>query len=327
MTIHELWHTSESKSEIKTIHVPEPMQEEIVIQSVYSLISTGTERMAACGKIPSEMHQIMRVPNMEGSFSLPIKYGYSLAGKVINGPLEIMNKTVHLMHPHQDFVKGKNLSISLVPEDIPLKISVLASNMETAINILWDSKITAGQRVLICGFGLIGALTSLLVSQIPAVKVIVHETNQARQKVATELGFQLFEPGDSNLAFFDVAINTTSNEDALQLCIDRTLPEATIVEASWYGNIKVNLNLGTWFHSGRKKIISSQVSEIPSHMKPAFTFERRKQVVFEILCNPVFQKLPISEIPFEESPKVFDRLRNGSYNDFCTIIKYSQTLA
>ena len=323
MTIRELWHTDQHHSEIRSKKINSTKREPIIIRSLYSLISTGTERIVCRGEVPLEMEKIMEVPGMEGSFRFPVKYGYSLAGIVEQGPTDISGKKVHLMYPHQDYVAGNITGLSIVPEKIPVQRAVLASNMETALTAVWDSGISAGDEVLVSGFGLIGALIAIILSRIPAVNVTISEPDTFRKNLAKSFGFPLFEENTLPGRGFDCAINAAPSEISLQQCIDVTVQGALIVDVSWHGTSAVRLNLGTSFHAGRKRLISSQVSSIPQPKADRFSFARRKKIAFKILEDEIFDRLPVGEVSFAHAPSVFDQLRNGTYDQFCTRINYT----
>lgn len=322
MTIRELWHLDATSTEIQKKNYPEINADMQVVQAMYSLVSTGTERKVAMGLVPESVTETMKVPFMEGSFKFPVKYGYSLVGRVIKGNKELVGKTVHLMHPHQDFLVVPSECLTIVPDNVSPRLAVLASNLETAVNAIWDSRISVGDKVLICGFGIIGALIAILARQIPASEVIVHETNPERGRLAQSMGFRLFQ-GTTNISGeFDLALNTAASEEALQMCIDVTLPKSKIIEVSWYGTDAVNIRLGEAFHLGQKQIISSQVSNIPEHKQSHYTYSRRKQVVMELLAKDMFTRFPFHEVEFGELPGIFDQLRNGTFNHLVTLVKY-----
>jgi len=320
MTIRELWHISPTESSIYEREYSITEKDKLLIRSHFSLISIGTEKLVSSGKTPLEMYTTMNVPYMNGSLGLPVKYGYSLVGEVIEGPVTFLGKMVHLMHPHQDFAIAEAKDVYIIPPEIPLSRATLASNMETAVNAIWESDISIGDSVLICGFGIIGALIAILARQIPGTDVYIHEISKERAKVSQSLNFNLFS--EASVQRFDVAINTSSSEEALQCCIDRTIQGGIITEMSWYGEQKVNLRLGNNFHIGQKRIISSQASHIPLNKLYKFDIQKRKQIVFSLLKNDIFDKLPFHMVSFDEMPDTFRQIRDHTYNHFCTIVKY-----
>jgi threonine dehydrogenase-like Zn-dependent dehydrogenase len=264
----------------------------------------------------------MAVPYMEGSFSLPCKYGYSLVGRVLKGADEYRGKTVHLMHPHQDKTWVNASSVFVIPAEIPAQRAVLASQVETAVNAVWDSRISLGDNVLVAGFGLVGAVIALLASHIPGVKVTILEKNEYRKEIAREMCFHVPDKMEDNDEVFDVAVHTTGDEKVLQFCIDHIGHESQVTEVSFYGKKTVTLMLGETFHSGRKRIVVSQVSQIPSQRISRWDSERRKKLVFDILKDKRFDLLVGNIIPFEHAPVLFNQIRYGLINDISVVFQY-----
>jgi threonine dehydrogenase-like Zn-dependent dehydrogenase len=322
MKANALWHTTAECSAILGEKLPDSIPQMLLIKSLYSLVSLGTERLVASALIPVSVWNRMAVPYMEGSFSLPCKYGYSLVGKVMKGPAKYKGKTVHLMHPHQDKCWAEPSSVYEVPPEIPARRAVLTSQVETAVNAIWDSRISLGDTILIAGFGLVGAIVALLASDIPGVKVSILEKNEYRKEMAREMGFQVMEkPEDSN-EVFDVAIHAAGDEKALQFCIDHIGYESQVTEISFYGKKSVSLSLGGTFHIDRKRIVVSQVSQIPTQRIARWDPERRKNLVFELLKDKRFDLLAGNIVPFEQASVMFNQIRHGVINDISLVFQY-----
>jgi threonine dehydrogenase-like Zn-dependent dehydrogenase len=317
-----LWHTSSEASAILEQELPERNNHMLLIESLYSLVSLGTERLVASALMPVAAWNHMAVPYMEGSFSLPCKYGYSLVGRVLKGADEYRGKTVHLMHPHQDKAWVNASSVFVVPSEIPAQRAALASQVETAVNAVWDSRISLGDTLLIAGFGLVGAIIALLASDIPGVKVFILEKNEYRKEVAREMCFHVLDKMDNNDEVFDVAIHTAGDEKVLQFCIDHIGHEGQVIEVSFYGKKTVTLMLGETFHTGRKRIVASQVSQIPSQRIIRWDLVRRKKLVFDILKDKRFDLLAGNIIPFDYAPVLFNQIRYGLINDISVVFQY-----
>ena len=311
MKVTALWHTNNKKSTLITEDFPKSTADNLVIKSLFSLVSTGTERLVATGQVPPTLHQSMQVPGMGGSFNFPIKYGYSLVGKVMSKG-ELHRKVVHLLYPHQNTLITDNQSITIIPEIIPPKRAALMSNLETAVNAIWDAKISIGDKVLICGFGVIGALVAAVLSMMPAVTISIIEKEGYRIRLAKQMGFQVnnFTRGTP-----DVSIHTSGTSDGLQTCIEAVGMQGKIIELSWYGTNSVTLYLGADFHYQRKQIISSQVAHIPFSKSARWGYQRRKATVLDLLKNPIFDTILTNEIPFEDTPAFFNALREGKINN------------
>ncbi len=310
-----LWHVSPRHSELRDVCHPENQSLQQV-HALFSMVSTGTERLVARGEVDAACDQSMSVPFMEGSFELPIKYGYSLVGSNEDGEI------LHCMHPHQSIVYVAEDNIFLAPEGVPARRMALLSNIETVITAIWDAAPDDFHNVAICGFGNIGSLLATTLRLTSGADPIVVEVDPWRRKHAADLGFQSCEPSDLRDEF-RVCFNTTSSETGLQWCIDHLGIEGTVVELSWYGKRSVSLALGRRFHRNRIRIVSSQVATIPAHMQEQVSVADRKRICVDLLTDNGFDELITNEIAFEESPQFFDLLRRGRQgNGVIWMIKY-----
>lgn len=304
-----LWHLSAQQSALRTAPLVPSNFSFLKIQSLYSMVSSGTERLVAKGLVPRALNESMQVPGQEGNFNFPIKYGYSLVGKVINDDHPLSGKNVHLLHPHQDFCYVDPSRVAVIPEGIPPLRATLASNLETAINAVWDGGATVGDKILIVGFGIIGALVAEVLRNLPGVEIWVLEKKTSRIKMAKNLGWNTLE--DTTVADFDLTFHTTGHQEGLQSCIDHLAFGGKVVELSWYGEKNIQLQLGGTFHSQRKQIISSQVGRLPLNKRDRWDFARRKALVFKLLQVTNYDRLITTLIPFADAPDFFNKLRDG----------------
>jgi len=257
------------------------------------------------GQVPAGLHGAMRVPYMEGDFSFPVKYGYSLVGRVVESDdADLTGRTVHLLHPHQDALVARNEDLFVVDASIPAARATLASNLETAVTAVWDSGVTLGQRCLVVGFGIIGSLVARLLSRLPGVKPVVVDSDASQRALAAELGFVAPPAGDVE-GEFDCAFHASGSGAGLQRCLDRVGFEGRVLELSWYGTRTVQLELGGSFHRDRKAVIASQVSTIPSHLRGRWTYRRRKELVFELLRDPAFDRHITETLAFTDLPNYY----------------------
>ncbi len=306
-----LWHIDSASSRLMTesqIHTQNK-----VFNSKFSMISTGTERLVASGLVDSTFQENMKVPYQAGSFELPIKYGYSLIVEGDNGKLG------HIMHPHQNQINVDENNIFWINNTIPASRFALISNIETVLNAIWDAEPTQKDKIAICGFGNIGSLLANTLRSHYAIEVNIIENDPWRKSKAKELGWNIHEEDNK----YDVIYHTTASEKGLQFCLDHLEFEGKLIELSWYGNKNVSLKLGKNFHYNRLKIISSQVSQIPTHMRSIYDYTSRKALALEILQDDSFDKLITNYIPFENTPSFFEDLRNGNVeNGLIYIIEY-----
>lgn len=315
-TATSLWFEEQNKASLRETPVENLSANFCRVKTICSSISTGTERLVFCGKIPPSLHEKMRCPYMEGSFNFPIKYGYSIVGRVLEGSKELLGTTVHALHPHQDLCDIAVEDLYAIPPQISEERATLASNMETAVTAIWDGNVQIGDRVLVVGFGIIGSLVARIASLIPGVRVEVYDICAQKQTLAQNMGFSLANIREK----YDIAFHCSASASGLQVAIDCVDYESTVIELSWYGTREVSINLGSSFHAMRKKIICSQVSHIPGNKQNRWDYKRRKDLVFSLLQNPIFDSHITMRIPFRELAKKFSMLEN--YNGLACLVDY-----
>jgi threonine dehydrogenase-like Zn-dependent dehydrogenase len=313
MTARALWFESAGRAHIRTEALPDPPDGWRHITTAASAVSPGTERLVATGRVPAPVYDAMRCLYMEGSFAFPLKYGYSLVGRLDDGRL------AHVMHPHQTECNVRMADVRLVPDGIPPERATLAPNLETAVNALWDAELSLGERILVIGFGAVGSLMARLLSITNASFDIV-DTDPAKRELARSMGFNaVAETGGE----YDVAIGASGNPAEVQLAIDAVGIEGRIVEVSWLGSQEARVDLGGSFHSGRKRIIGSQVSRIPPRLRGRWNHARRMELVFALLRDPAFDAHLTSSISFDELPRFYDDLCAGRVGGLSVVVRYA----
>jgi hypothetical protein len=276
------------------------------IRAAFSAVSPGTERLVFAGDVPEGVRGEMRVPYMGGDFGFPLKYGYSLVGRVESSEdPALVGRLVHVMHPHQERILARDADLFVVPDDVPAARATLAANLETALNAVWDSGAAPGMSCLVVGFGTVGSLIARVLAATPGVSVTACDRDPAKVALARELGFDAC-PAEGMPGGFDVAFHASASGEGLQLAIDATGFEATIVEVSWYGTREVRLRLGGSFHHQRKRIVSSQVSAVAAPMRARFSPARRKALVFELLRDAAFDRHVTETVAFADLPSWFN---------------------
>jgi len=260
----------------------------------------------------------MKAPFQEGSFNLPIKYGYINVGNIIDGPNKYINKKIFSLYPHQDLYEISIQNLIFLPKG-NLRKYILTANMETAINIFWDAQSKSNNEILIVGLGSVGLLTAFFFKINGYKNVYVFDNNKNKRKIANYLGLNFIDI--RNIEKIDVAINTTANYKVLNSLMEKLSIEGKIVEASWYGKNKGEVALGGYFHSKRLKIISSQVSKIPKYMKNKYDFEGRLKLAIKSLKNSKLEKLITSESNFFDLEKDYYKILQNK-DTIMHLVKY-----
>ena len=291
------------------------------IETLFSAVSPGTEWLIFSGLVPEDLYDAMRCPYMDGDFPAPVKYGYSLVGRVAAGSNGMSGKVVHVLHPHQDRAVVRMEDTFIVPADVPAERATLASNLETVVNAVWDSQVTLGERALVVGFGIVGSLVARVLSSIPGVEVTIVDTNPQKVDLAEKMGFSSSNVSES-ANDFDLAFHASGAGEGLQTAIDAVGFEGRVVDLSWYGIRPVSLQLGGSFHSRRKRIISSQVSHLPPQMKPRWDPLRRRKLVFSLLKNQQYDRHITDAVPFTGLPRFFDGLGESRIDGLSYLVEY-----
>ena len=262
------------------------------------------------GGVPPAERERMRAPLQAGDFPFPVKYGYAAVGRVVEGPAALAGREVFVLHPHQDLFAAPAAMAVPLPEGLPAGRAVLAANMETALNILWDSGASAGDRIAVVGAGTVGALAAWLCARLPGTDVTLVDVNPERASLAAALGcrFALPEAAPEDC---DVAIHASASGEGLATALGAAGLEATVVEASWYGDRTPGVGLGGAFHSRRLRLVSSQVGLVPADRRGRWSNRRRMEAALRLLMDPALDALISGETAFRDLarryPEILDR--------------------
>ncbi len=305
------WIASPGRGELRTETLPAPGADELRIKTLYSGVSRGTESLVFGGHVPPGEYERMRAPFQSGQFPAPVKYGYASVGRVEEGRrsrsvpscsacTRIRRSTLSRRRPSMRF-----------PLDVPWAQAILAANLETAINGVWDSGVGPGDRVTVIGGGSVGCLTAWLVARIPGCEVELVDLNPRRREVAARLGVRFAHP-DRVSGGADVVLHASGSSEGLALAMRVAAFEATVVELSWYGDRAVTLPLGQAFHSQRLTLKSSQVGSVADSRRARWSHARRMQLALSLLAAPELDVLINSESGFEDLPRVMGELSRSA---------------
>jgi threonine dehydrogenase-like Zn-dependent dehydrogenase len=317
-----LWYVAPGVAELRPATLPLPRPDQVLVRTLFSGLSRGTERLVFEGRVPQSEWRRMRGPGQEGDFPFPVKYGYAAVGVVEMGPDALLRRTVFALHPHQErFVIAAD-KVAPIPDGVPARRAVLTANLETALNILWDGNAEAGQRIVVVGGGLVGLLVVALAAPMADTEVTLVDIDPARQDLAAKFGAAFALPKDTP-ADADLVIHTTASEAGLALALQCAGDEATVVEASWYGDKKISLALGGAFHARRLKLVSSQVGGIsPARRRAHWTNERRLKAATHLLADDRLDALLGEEIPFTELPSHLPRVLGANARGVGAYVRY-----
>jgi 2-desacetyl-2-hydroxyethyl bacteriochlorophyllide A dehydrogenase len=315
------WVVSPGRGEIRDAPLPSPSSTDVVVRTLFSGISRGTEALVFTGDVPAAEWQRMRAPFQEGDFPAPVKYGYCNVGLVEQGPDGLAGRTVFTLFPHQTHFVVPASAVHVVPHDVPAERAVLAANMETALNGVWDAAVKPGDRVVVIGAGTVGCLVAWLAGRIPGCEVSLVDVNASRAVVARTLGVSFAQPADVQ-PDADVVVHASGSPEGLALALRVAAFEAMVIEMSWYGTRQVALPLGESFHSRRLTLRSSQVGHVAASQRARWDYRRRMRLALSLLASPALDALVSGESEFDELPQVMHALATGAMGALCHRIRY-----
>ena len=307
------WTIAPGRGDIRGESLAAPAPGHLLVRTLASGVSRGTESLVFAGRVPPSQHLAMRAPMMAGTFPFPVKYGYSAVGRTADG------QCVFVLHPHQDVFLAPEVMCIPVPDAVPAPRAVLAANMETALNLLWDAAPLAGERMLVIGAGVVGLLCAALLARIPAARVTLVDVIALRAPLAQRFGC-VFALPDVAPTDQDLVIHASASEAGLRLALACAAFEARIVEASWFGDQAPAVPLGESFHARRLRLIGSQVGAIAPSMRARRSYAERLTMALELLADPVYDALLDGPTRFEDMPRMMPRILEPG--GLCHVITY-----
>jgi threonine dehydrogenase-like Zn-dependent dehydrogenase len=310
-----LWYTAPGQAEWRSETLPEPGDGRALVRTLYSGVSRGTESLVSRGLVPPSEYGRMRAPFQAGAFPFPVKYGYAAVGETVSGA------RVFALHPHQSAFVLPDSWLSPLPPGVTPRRALLAANMETAINGMWDAGALPGMRIAVVGGGVLGCLLAYLSARLPGAVGTLVDLLPERAATAAALGASYTAPGDAPTGC-DLVFHTSASPAGLSTALRCAGSEAAIVEMSWYGDQAVAAPLGEAFHSQRLRLVGSQVGQVAPAMRPRWSHADRLALALRLCADPVLDALLEPDCPADEAPaRLVAVLRPGS-GALCQPIAY-----
>ncbi|MEM9049398.1 MAG: zinc-binding alcohol dehydrogenase [Pseudomonadota bacterium] len=301
MPTRALWYVAPGRAAI------EPTDEgvgPVRVETHWSGVSRGTERLVMHGAIPRSEHRRMRAPAQDGVFPFPVKYGYAAVGRVAEGPADLTGRMVFSLHPHQSVFRTAPDSVLPLPQPVPPRRATLAANLETALNAVWDANLASGDRVLVIGAGLVGCLTAWVAAHTVGCAVTLCDILASRAEIAHELGVT-FATDATAVQEQDAVFHCSASAAGLAAGLAALRDEGRLIEVSWYGDRAVSVPLGGAFHARRLRIIASQVGQVAPARRDTLSRTARLGIALALLEDPRLDALITDDVAFEALP---DRL-------------------
>lgn len=320
-TARAFWTLAPNEGALRDEPLRAPADGEVRVRTLHSGISRGTEGLVFRGEVPPSQWPVMRAPFQAGDFPGPVKYGYASVGVVEAGPSALLQRRVFCLHPHQDHYVVPAEAVLPLPDAVPSARAVLAANLETAVNGLWDAAPRVGDRITVVGAGVVGSLVAALAARLPGTEVELIDTDPRRAALATKLGCRFALPADAT-PDADLVVHASGQPAGLATALALAGFEATVLELSWYGDRAVAVPLGEAFHARRLVLRSSQVGAVATAQRARWTHRRRLALALSLLADPVFDALLGQHHPFDTLPAAMARLAHHPDGALCDVVTY-----
>jgi 2-desacetyl-2-hydroxyethyl bacteriochlorophyllide A dehydrogenase len=343
-----LFFTAPGKVELREEVLPPLNPNEVLVETVCSALSAGTEMLVYRGQFP---HLVDSHDDLSSNLNYPTAYGYACVGYIkelgIQVDKTLLGKLVFGFAPHTSAFVCNPASLIFPPESFPAEACCFLPNMETAVNLIQDGAPILGERVLVLGQGVVGLLVASLLKEFPLEMLVTSDCYAIRRKASLSAGANhSFDPesihGQNNdnkkntldttlsdptdlFAYtqsFDLTFELSGSPSALNDAIAMTAFSGRIVIGSWYGEKKTPIDLGSTFHRSRIKLISSQVSTIAPELSGRWDKTRRFGVAWEALKRIQPQKWITHRFSIEEAEKSYELIDKNPQETIQVVLDY-----
>jgi 2-desacetyl-2-hydroxyethyl bacteriochlorophyllide A dehydrogenase len=322
MSRRELWFTAPEQVELRPAASAPLGAGQVRLRALASGISQGTELLLYRGEGPTPFDPSLDAP---GAPTYPRRYGYAWVGEVVESrsAAAALGTRAFALAPHGDEHCLDAAKVRQLPAALPAARAVLAANLETAVNVVWDAGIALGDDVVVIGGGVVGLLAGYAARRGGAGRVRLLEPSERRRRAALSLGFAAATAPERADGSADVVIEASGNPACLDLALRLARDEGAVVVASFYGQRVAPVALGTDFHRRRLTLRASQVSRLPPSRGAGWSFARRFELVLDLLQDPALDQLLDPAVPFAEAPATYARLARAPGDSLQTVFSYA----
>lgn len=323
---------------------PEPGDDEVLVRTIVSAVSPGTELLVYRGEVPRELPTDESLPALEGQFSYPLRYGYAAVGEVIEFGDEVDpswdGRTVFAFNPHESHFTARPEDLQPVPPSVTPETAALLPSVETAVSLAMDARPVIGERGMVFGQGLVGLLTTSVLAGYPIERLVAVDPLPLRREHATRLGADEALTPEAALDAYrpngteegrdptdpgrgaDFSIELSGNPAALDDAIATTGYDGRVLVGSWYGTKPTELHLGGRFHRSRISLRSSQVSTIDPSLRGRWNSARRMGVAWNHLVRADVDPLVGDQFAVTDAPEAYELLDNRPYEAVSVLFTY-----
>lgn len=334
MSASTLYLTGPRDVRLEAEPIPEPAADEVLVRTNVTAVSAGTELLLYRGDAPQRIEAEDEIEPFSGDLDYPLQSGYAAVGEVVDLGASVQEawrgRTVFAFSSHRSHFTARPDRLHPVPDDIKPETAALIPVAETATNLVLDGRPLVGERVAVLGAGMIGLMTTRVLSTVPLDRLTVVEPVARRRELAEAMGADetilpenvgaLGTRGDP--PGMDLVYELSGSPTALNDAIDAVGYDGRIVVGSWYGRTSVEVDLGGFFHRNNVDISASQVSRISPEHRGRWTKDRRMDVAWDHLRTVDVDRLVTHRVPFEEAHQAFRLLDDGPDDVLQVLLTY-----
>ena len=335
MECKKVYFTAPGQVEVRQSSLPPLAQGQMLVETICSAISPGTEMLLYRGQFPKDLSDAHDA--LSSSLGYPMPYGYACVGRVTKISKDMrhrwLGRLVFAFQPHTSQFIAKPDELFPLPEGMTPETACFLPNMETAVNLVQDAAPILGERALVFGQGIVGLLTTALLAEFPLASLVTCDCYPLRREASLSLGASAaLDPNASDFreqvrkllsSGADLSLEISGSPAALDDAIALTGFGGRVVIGSWYGEKRVSLDLGGAFHRSRIKLIASQVSTIAPELRGRWDKARRFEVAWEALERIQPQKWITHRIPLEQAGEAYRLLDENPQETIQIILEHN----
>jgi 2-desacetyl-2-hydroxyethyl bacteriochlorophyllide A dehydrogenase len=321
--------------------VPALASGQVLVQTILSAISAGTELMIYRGEAPTSEPADEAIAALSGTLGFPLKYGYSAVGRVIATGADVDpswdGKLIFAFNPHESHFVACPADLHPVPDAFGVEDAVFLPNMETAVNLLMDGQPLIGEQVAVFGQGIVGLLTTALLAQFPLASLVTLDRYPLRRDTSLKLGAYASISPDAPNAIeearsllqgtrphpgADIVFELSGDPSALDQAIAVAGFNGRVIIGSWYGQKRVALDLGGAFHRSRIRLLASQVTTVAPEFTGRWNKTRRFQLAWDMLKRVKPSRYISHYFPFTQAAQAYRLLDERPDEAIQVVLKY-----
>lgn len=330
-----LYFTNPGEIKIRSENLPAPKADQVLVAARLSAISAGTEMLVYRDLVPRDLRIDESIPGMQKTFHYPLRYGYALVGEVVKNGENVdpnwVGRRVFCFSPHQSYLTANPETLIPIPTSVAFEDAVFLPNMETAVNLVMDGAPVIGERAFVFGQGIVGLLTTALLSRFPLECVTSIDRFPLRREASRQAGASAALDPDAGEEIqrvlpegADLSFELSGAPQALDAAIRHTMYSGRIVVGSWYGEKRAELNLGGRFHRSRIRLISSQVSTLAPELSGRWSKARRFKTAWEMLGKVQPSRWISHRFPIEGAAEAYQLLDNKPNKALQILLTYPE---